>query len=118
MPAFKVSAQAKASNNAALVYYSEEDYAMANIAKYLAMFLGVCSVIFFMIGLFGRRLICLECLAAIQVSFLSLLTLEDLSPSFSSLEFLRYSMGYNSLKSYDLEQDVDRPFKSAEFNQQ
>jgi len=98
---FYKSEPAITTNNLALVYYKDSHYTLANIAKYVAIFLGATSVFFTFAGLFGGRLIGLECSGVIQLAFLCLLTLEDLSPTLDSLGMLHYSFGYNSLQSYD-----------------
>lgn len=72
--------------------------------------LAILSIFFIVAGLFGGRLIGLECSGLIQLTFVCLLTLEDLSPTLSSLGMLHYSLGYNSIKPYDSSQNIDRPF--------
>ena len=54
---FSVAAAAKASNNAALVFYEDSEYGMASIVKYLAIALAVTALLLFLAGLFGGRLI-------------------------------------------------------------
>ena len=44
------------------------------MVKYLAIGLGVIGIVFFFIGLFGGRLIGLECLGLIQLTFVCLLS--------------------------------------------
>ena len=113
---FAVAAAAKASNNAALVFYEDSEYGMAKIAQYLAIGLGVAALLLFVAGLFGGRLIGLECLALVQLSFLCLLSLEDLSATLSELQYLRFSFGYNSLAAYDYGQGLGRPFVAAQLS--
>jgi hypothetical protein len=106
------------TNNAALVYYEDSEYMMATIAKYLAIGIGITAVLFTIAGLFGGRLIGLECSGVIQLTFICLLTQENLSATLTSLGFLGYSFGYNSLKAYDMEQSIDRPYKASKLNAQ
>ena len=68
---------AVAANNQALVFY--EDYGMASIAQYLAIAVAILSLLMFFAGFFGGRLIGLECLGLVQLTFICLLTVEDLS---------------------------------------
>jgi hypothetical protein len=110
---FQVSSPALTTNNAALAYYDDSSYGLANITKYLATFLAVLSVLFTFAGLFGGRIIGLECSGVIQLTFVCLLTLEDLSPTLSSLGMLQYSLGYNKIQPYDSSQKIDRPFVSG-----
>lgn len=88
------------------------------MAKYLSIALGVAAVLMTVAGLLGGRLIGLECSAVIQLTFLCLLTLEDLSPSLDNLTYLGYSFGFNAIKAYDLGQNVGRPYKSSKINAQ
>ena len=44
------------------------------------------------------------------------MTLEDLSPTLSSLRMLQYSLGYNKIQPYDSSQKIDRPFVAEELN--
>jgi hypothetical protein len=100
-----------------MVYYSEQEYFVADVVKYMALLACSISLLFMVLGLIGGRLIGLECMATIQLSFLSLLTLTEVSPSFASLSSLGLSFGYNRLKGYDLSQDIDRPFKLDSIDQ-
>lgn len=100
-----------------MVYYSEQEYLVADVVKYMALLACSISLLFMVLGFIGGRLIGLECMATIQLSFLSLLTLAEVSPSFASLSSLGLSFGYNRLKSYDLSQDIDRPFKLDSIDQ-
>ena len=72
-----MAATARAANNQALIYY--EDYGVSNIAQYLAIAVAILSLLLFLAGFLGGRLISLECLALVQLTFLCLLTIEDLS---------------------------------------
>ena len=69
------SAPALSTNNVALVYYQDSDYSIAKAVKYLSISVGIISVLFIIAGLFGGRLIALECSAVIQLTFICLLTL-------------------------------------------
>jgi hypothetical protein len=100
VPSFSRLASTKATNNAALIYY--DSYGMADVVKYLSIFIGVAALLMFAAGFFGGRLIGLECMAVIQLSYMMLLTVEDLSASLSGLSYLRYSFGYNSITAYDM----------------
>jgi hypothetical protein len=110
---FNLSLAAVTDNNEALAYYPPSDYAAASIVKYLALGLGACALLLILAAAFGGRLVSLECAGVIQLACISILSLENLSPEFSALEALWLSLGYNSLQSYNLQQPVGRPFKSA-----
>lgn len=89
-----------ADNNLALGVYSDEDYTHSNTVGYIATALAALGVGLFILGYFSGKLVGLECVTVLQLSFLSLLTCEDLSPSFYGLSYLGYSCGYN-LKTLD-----------------
>ena len=89
---------------------------MANIVKYLAMAIGLLAVLFLIAGILGGRLIGLYCSGVIQLTFISTLTLQNLSPTFNALESLAWSLGYNKLKSYNYSESIDKSFKSAQFS--
>ena len=78
-----MGASAVAANNQALIYY--EDYGIAKIAQYMVIAICVLSILMFFAGLYGGRLIGLEYLALVQLTFLSLLTVEDLSATLNEL---------------------------------
>lgn len=50
------------------------------------------------------------------MAFLSLLTVDNMSPTFATLSGLGLSCGYNKLKTYDLTESIDRPFKGVEID--
>ena len=54
---FKVSLSAQSYDNQSLQFYSESEYQMANIVKYLAMAIGILAVLFLIAGILGGRLI-------------------------------------------------------------
>lgn len=113
-----VQIKATAANNQAFVYYSDEDYQTAKIVKYLSLVCSVFAILLLLIGLFGGRLIGLECAAVIQLTFVSLISVENISPAFAELSGLAYSLGYNRIRGYETRQDIDRPFRGLQISQQ
>jgi len=69
---FSASTSTRAANNAALLFY--EDYGTSNIVKYLAITTAVLAVLLFLAAFFGGRLVALECLAVVQLTFMGLLS--------------------------------------------
>jgi len=49
----------------------------------------------------------------IQLTYLSLLTLDNMSPSFNQLQNLKISCGYNKLQNYKIDKSIDRPFNAG-----
>lgn len=72
---FNVSVTGKADDNQALEYYSETDYSMGSIVKYLALAAGACAILFLVLGILGGRIVGLECSGVIQLAFISTLEL-------------------------------------------
>lgn len=83
-----------ADNNLSLEVYSEDDYSSAALVKTLATAASLLALAMFLFGAFAGKLIGIELIAVFQISFLSLTTLENLSPSFESLSMLAYSCGF------------------------
>ena len=82
---------------------------------YLSTLVGGCGIIFGLVGLIGGRIVGLEGAAVIQLAFLSLTTLKDMTPCFRALLGLSYSCGYNSLKDFDATSKVASPIKGIRF---
>jgi hypothetical protein len=68
---------------------------MAKIINIASMAVSILALAFFILGFYSGKLIALECITVFQLTFLSLLTIENISPTFASLQFLSYSCGYN-----------------------
>ena len=75
MTPFKVQTPLASTNNAALYYYENSDYKIADAVKYLSIIVGGAAVLLIFAGLFGGRLIGLECSGVVQLSFLFVLAL-------------------------------------------
>ena len=75
MAPFKVQTPSATTNNAALSYYENSDYKIADAVKYLSIIVGGAAVLLIAPGLFGGRLIGLECSGVVQLSFLFVLAL-------------------------------------------
>ena len=76
------SASSTAQNNLSTRVYTGSDYAMAEIIEYLTMVMGLVTLVLFVVGYFGAKLVVLEAAKAVQLTALSLVTLSDLSPTF------------------------------------
>jgi len=68
---------------------------MANLLDLISKVMSILVFAFFIIGFYSSKLIMLEWITVFQLAFLSLLTMENLSPTFASLRFLSYSCGYS-----------------------
>ncbi len=78
----------------ALYPYSELSYTQAEIVWYLALIISALGMIAFFIGIFGPKIIALDLLDLIQVSYFSLIGIQKLSPGMAALSGLKYSSGY------------------------
>ena len=90
-------------NNQAVATYSESTYELASALEYVCLATGALSLFLLFLGAFGGRLIALEAVSVVQLSYLSLLRLEDMSCTCAALEELYLSCGYNRIAEYDWE---------------
>lgn len=70
---------------------------MANIISMICVMISVVSLVFFLIGLISGKMIGVEMIAVVQISFFSLMSLTDINPCFAALASLKYVNGYNNL---------------------
>lgn len=89
-----VSVKLTTDNNLSLEVYSDDEYGSAAMVKTVATAASLLGLVMFLFGAFAGKLIGIELIAVFQISFLSLTTLENLSPSFESLSALAYSCGF------------------------
>ncbi|CAM6000094.1 unnamed protein product [Sphagnum balticum] len=106
----------KAANNEALVYYPESAYQLAKIVKYLSLAAGVLAFLFIIAGYFGGRLVGLEASGVIQLAFISLLGMRNMSPTFAALEGLSLCFGINTLHAYDKYQSVEANYRAVKLS--
>ncbi len=81
-------------NNMALYPYSNPSYTQAQIVSYLAMLISALGIIGFFAGFLGPKVIALDLLDLIQVTYFSLIGIQHLSPGMAALSGLKYSSGY------------------------
>ena len=63
------------SNNAALAYYSDEVYQMADITSTLSTALTAAIWVMLLIGTIGGKLVAVEMLAVFQIAFFGLIVI-------------------------------------------
>jgi hypothetical protein len=61
----------------------------------LALVVTCLAILLFLLGYLSAKLVGLELITIFQITFLSLVTLENLSPALHSISFISYSCGYN-----------------------
>jgi hypothetical protein len=64
-------------------------------------------LVLFVVGYYSGRLIAIETVCLFQLTFYGLLGVNDLSPTFYGLTFLKFSKGY-SIEITSFEVDIDR----------
>jgi hypothetical protein len=79
----------------ALGIYTSHDYADARIVKNIGIGTSAAALVLFLLGYFSGKIIVLECVTVFQITYFSLITVENLSPAFYGLSYLKYSCGYN-----------------------
>lgn len=72
----------QAENNLALGYYSDDIYNMAFYLRYTCMMISGLSLIMFIAGYFGGKIIALEQIAVIQITTVSLLNCKLPGPTY------------------------------------
>lgn len=78
-----------------VVYYDQSVYDQANMITKISTFTGYGAIAFFFIGMLTSKIVGVEMMAVLQVSFLSLITLSQMNPCFSALTHLWFVNGFN-----------------------
>ena len=88
--------------------YSADTYKTQSIVDTFSRIIGVLSLIFGVLGFIvpAGKLIVLETLAVIQISYFSLLEFEKIPPTFAGLKSLHMSNGYNDLNLFSSESRI------------
>ena len=83
------------SDNEVAIYYDANSYGMSRMVSILAYIIAGLSLFFFLLGIFARKLVSIEMVAVVQISYLSLLTLPSLNPSFKALTNMWFVNGFS-----------------------
>lgn len=84
-------------DNEGAYFYTDQVYQIESIIQKLAMAIAASSLVFCMIGIIAGKMVGIEMMAVVQISFFSLVTLSQLNPCFAALSNLQFVNGYNSL---------------------
>ena len=99
-------------DNEAAYLYEASIYELSATAYALGSVAAIGGLIVFIIGIFGGKLIGIEMMAVIQLSYLSLISMESLNPGFNAISRLWYVNGYNELRfdnAYLIEAETKKP---------
>lgn len=83
------------SDNEATLFYDSETYELAKSIGIFASIIGYSYMVLFVIGLFSVKLIGVQSMAVIQISYLSLMTLRAVNPTFKALTAIWFVNGPN-----------------------
>ena len=83
------------SDNEATLVYDSETYELAKSIGIFASIIGYFYIALFVIGLFSVKLIGVQSMAIIQISYLSLMTLRAVNPTFKALTAIWFVNGPN-----------------------
>lgn len=83
------------NDNEAALFYDEFTYLIASIIGYLAYIIAGLSLLLFVVGIFARKIIGVEMMGVIQISYLSLLCLDSMNPCFKMLANIWFVNGFN-----------------------
>ena len=107
---------AKFSFNEALIInpkFAKGYFLRAKIYKLfgnIVMVASILSLLMFLMGLYKGKLIGLELVSVFQISYLSLITIENLTPMYSSFSYLSYSCGL-SINLLSSNANIGKQFK-------
>jgi hypothetical protein len=84
-------------NGVYLYSYSQDTYDFQSLIKNMSMILGYLSILFIILGFIGPagKLIVVEALAVIQITYFSILQFDKIPPTFIGFKNLILSNGYN-----------------------
>lgn len=82
-------------DNEAALYYNDDTYKMANVISLLSVIIGAAYILFFIIGMFSLKLIGIEMMGVIQISYLSLMCLTQMNPCFKALTNIWFVNGFS-----------------------
>ena len=88
------------------IFYDNSVYQLAQISEIIGYIVASSSLFFFLLGIFVDKLVGVEMMAVIQITHLSLLTLDNLNPIFKTLANVWFVNGFNLFsisKSYLLD---------------
>ena len=74
---------------------------MGQVIEIMSMIMGVLCLLTLIAGYFGGKIIVLEQIAIVQITWISLLTVKQPVVTFEALQYLKLSFGYNKLQEYD-----------------
>lgn len=87
--------QAIPNDNEMALFYGKSVYDLANVTLIIANVVAGLSLLVFILGIFAGKLVGVEMMAVIQISYLSLLGLPILNPCFSALTNIWFVNGFN-----------------------
>lgn len=83
------------NDNEAALFYDDSVYKMAGMISLLAQIVGGASLLLFCIGIFARKLIGVEVVSVVQISYIALVTLCPMNPCFRALTSMWFVNGFN-----------------------
>jgi hypothetical protein len=84
-------------DNEGAYFYDPATYELAGIIASVCTAISAIAGVFFVLGLISGKMVGVEMMAVVQISFFSLVTLSQLNPCFAALSSLKLVNGYNSL---------------------
>lgn len=85
-----------------LFSYSQDVYSFQSLVSTLSLVVGLMVLMMLVLGccVLAGKLIVLECLAVVQISYFSLMQFEKIPPTFIGLKNLMFSNGYNEANMF------------------
>jgi len=86
------------ANNQGAYAYDTSDYSLALSISQFATAVAILALLMYFLSIIAGKMVGVEMMAVLQITFFSLLTLSHMNPCFSALSYLWLANGYNSLK--------------------
>ena len=98
-------------NNQPALYYSEDVYNLADSINKFTTAVAALGLVMFFLGMIAGKMIGVEMMAVLQVSFIGLISLTDMNPCFSALFSLYLVNGFNSVSGHNSLEDSLTPYQ-------
>lgn len=99
----------KPDNNASAYYYDPTVYKLASVIGLFATAISIAALVVYFIAILGYKMVGIQMMAVLQISFLSLMLISDVNPCFQALANLWLVNGYNRINASHYLQDQLTP---------
>jgi hypothetical protein len=83
------------ANNQPAYFYSDSVYDLQSLLNNVGLGVSLLALLGFVLSILGPKLIGTEMIMVFQLTFLSLMDISDMNPTFEALKNLKITMGYS-----------------------